>query len=187
MKKQKSGIVTTAETTHNDYLLRLSISQNCELKKKDFTYQHIVTPYTMQIEYQKGVSLGKLLGNEISKFFETLQLQKDFKQVQFKLSKPINLEIEFFANGKSYKIQTRNDIQLKFSGDYAPHKFAKFLFASLLLITKERKQVDAFDIQANEKAVTMKEKSIKGETQTKRIFELCDSDISELTNLLNLN
>ena len=141
----------------------------------------------MKLEYQKGVSLGKLLGAEISKFFETLQLQKDFKQTQFKLSKPINLEIDFFANGEKYKIETRNDITLKFSGDYAPHNFAKFLFASLLLITKERKELNAFDIQTNKQAITMSQNSIMNETQTKRIFELCDSDISELTDLLKLN
>jgi hypothetical protein len=91
MKKQKIGIVSTAETTteKNDYLLRLEISQNCTYKKtiteKDGTkvtqtLQHNVSPYTMQIEYKQGVSIGKLIGVEIYNFFKLLQLQKDFSQ-----------------------------------------------------------------------------------------------------------
>ena len=196
MKKQKSGIVTTAVTPQNDYLLRLNISQNCTLirskKEKNGVIiqteiQHNVSPYSMQIEYQKGVSLGKLLGAEICKFFEMLQLQKDFKQTQFKLSKPINLEIDFFANGEKYKIETTNEITLKFSGDYAPHNFAKFLFASLLLMTKEKKEINAFNIRTDKKVIPMSESSINSPKHLEKVYQLCDSDISELTDLLKLN
>ena len=198
MKKQKIGIVSTAETTTaNDYLLRLEISQNCTYKKtiteKDGTkvtqtLQHNVSPYTMQIEYKQGVSIGKLLGVEIYNFFKLLQLQKDFSQVQFKLSQPIDLKITYFVNGESYNIKTTNDIKLKFSGDYAPNKFAKFLFCSLLELTKtNQKELNAMDIFDDKNTFVLSETSINKPENKELIFKLCDSELSELKNLLVLN
>jgi hypothetical protein len=201
MKKDKIGIVSTAETTTekntNDYLLRLEISQNCTYKKtiteKDGTkvtqtLQHNVSPYTMQIEYKQGVSIGKLIGVEIYNFFKLLQLQKDFKQVPFKLSQPINLKITYFVNGESYNIKTTNDIKLKFSGDYAPNKFAKFLFCSLLELTKtNRKELNAMDIFDDKNTFVLSETSINKPENKELIFKLCDSELSELKNLLVLN
>jgi len=201
MKKTKIGIVSTAETTtetsKNDYLLRLEISQNCTYKKTiketDGTkvtqvLQHKVSPYSMQIEYKQGVSIGKLLGTEIYNFFKLLQLQKDFSQVQFKLSQPINLKIDYFVNGQCYNIKTTNDIKLKFSGDYAPNKFAKFLFASLLELTNSKiKQIETFDIFDDKKVLKVSETSINNPINKAKVHVLCDSELSELKSLLMLN
>jgi hypothetical protein len=201
MKKIKTGIVSIAETptntNTNDYLLRLEISQNCTYKKtikeKDGTkvtqtLEHKVSPYSMQIEYKQGVSIGKLLGTEIYNFFKLLQLQKDFSQVQFKLSQPINLKIDYFVNGKCYNIKTTNEINLKFSGDFAPNKFAKFLFASLLELTNTKvKQVETFDIFEDKQVFKVSETSINNPINKAKIHILCDSELSELENLLMLN
>jgi len=198
MKKQKIGIVSTAETTTaNDYLLRLEISQNCTYKKtiteKDGTkvtqtLQHKVSPYTMQIEYKQGVSIGKLLGVEIYNFFKLLQLQKDFSQVQFKLSQPIDLKITYFVNGESYNIKTTNDIKLKFSGDYAPNKFAQFLFTSLVNLTnKKPNEINAKGIFDNKKSFVLSENSINNPENKAKVYQICDSELSELKNLLVLN
>lgn len=201
MKKQKIGSVsiaeTTTETNKNDYLLRLEISQNCTYKKtikeKNGTkitqvLDHKVSPYTMQIEYKQGVSIGKLLGIEIYNFFKLLQLQKDFSQVQFKLSQPIDLKIDYFVNGERYNIKTTNDIKLKFSGDYAPHKFSQFLFTSLLGLTNsEPKQIDFRDMNDNKKIVCVSDFSINNPENKQKVYEICDSELSELKNLLVLN
>jgi hypothetical protein len=198
MKKDKIGIVSIAETTTaNDYLLRLEISQNCTYKKtiteKDGTkvtqtLEHKVSPYTMQIEYKQGVSIGKLIGTEIYNFFKLLQLQKDFKQVPFKLSQPINLKITYFVNGESYNIKTTNDIKLKFSGDYAPNKFAQFLFTSLVSLTnKKPNEINAKGIFDDKKSFVLSETSINNPENKAKIYEICDSELSELKNLLVLN
>jgi hypothetical protein len=198
MKKDKIGIVSIAETTTaNDYLLRLEISQNCTYKKtiteKDGTkvtqtLEHKVSPYTMQIEYKQGVSIGKLIGTEIYNFFKLLQLQKDFKQVPFKLSQPINLKITYFVNGESYNIKTTNDIKLKFSGDYAPNKFAQFLFTSLVSLTnKKPNEINAKGIFDDKKSFILSETSINNPENKAKIYEICDSELSELKNLLVLN
>ena len=201
MKKTKIGIVSTAETTtetsKNDYLLRLEISQNCTYKKTikgtDGTkitqvLQHNVSPYTMQIEYKQGVSIGKLLGIEIYNFFKLLQLQKDFSQVQFKLSQPIDLKIDYFVNGQCFNIKTTNDIKLKFSGDYAPNKFAQFLFTSLVGLTNDKpKQINAKGIFEDKKVFTVSETSINNPENKQKVYEICDSELSELKNLLLLN
>ena len=200
MKKEKIGIVsiaeTTTETNTNDYLLRLEISQNCTYKKtikeKDGTkvtqvLEHKVSPYTMQIEYKQGVSIGKLLGVEIFNFFEALQVQKDFKQVQFKLSQPINLKIDYFVNGESFNIKTRNDIKLKFSGNFAPHTFAKFLFSSMLKMTNIKKEIQLGKMVEQKDYVPMSEQSILSPTNLQKVHILCDSELNELQSLLMLN
>jgi hypothetical protein len=198
MTKTKIGKVSIAGTpTANDYLLRLEISQNCTYKKtiteKDGTkvtqiLDHKVSPYTMQIEYKQGVSIGKLLGVEIYNFFKLLQLQKDFSQVQFKLSQPINLKIDYFVNGECYNIKTTNDIKLKFSGDYAPNKFAQFLFTSLVSLTnKKPNEINAKGIFDNKKSFVLSENSINNPENKAKVYEICDSELSELKNLLVLN
>jgi len=197
MKKDKIGNVSIAETPTNDYLLRFEISQNCKYKKtiteKDGTkvtqtLNHIVSPYAMQIEYKKGVSIGKLLGVEIYNFFKLLQLQKDFGQVQFKLSQPIDLKITYFANGESYNIKTTNHIKLKFSGDYAPHKFAQFVFSSLVSLTDSKpKGINASEIFENKKVVVMSETSINSPENKAKVYQLCDSELNQLKELITLN
>ncbi len=197
MKKQNLGITSIAEVPTTDYYLRLEISQNCKYKKtiteKDGrkvtqTLDHKVSPYTMQIEYKQGVSIGKLIGTEIQKFFKLLQLQKDFKQVPFKLSQPIDLKITYFVNGESYNIKTTNDIKLKFSGDYAPNKFAKFLFSSLLELTKTKtKEIDAMDIFNDKNTFVLSESSINKPENKQLIYQLCDAELDELKELINLN
>jgi hypothetical protein len=198
MTKTKIGKVSIAGTpTANDYLLRLEISQNCTYKKtiteKDGTkvtqiLDHKVSPYTMQIEYKQGVSIGKLLGVEIYNFFKLLQLQKDFSQVQFKLSQPIDLKITYFVNGESYNIKTTNDIKLKFSGDYAPNKFAQFLFTSLVNLTnKKPNEINAKGIFDNKKSFVLSETSINNPENKAKVYQICDSELSELKNLLVLN
>jgi hypothetical protein len=201
MKKEKIGIVSTAEATTNtntnDYLLRLEISQNCTYKKtikeKDGTkvtqvLEHKVSPYSMQIEYIQGVSIGKLIGVEIYNFFKLLQLQKDFSQVQFKLSQPINLKIDYFVNGERFNIKTTNDVKLKFSGDYAPHKFAQFLFTSLLELTNiQPKQIDFRDLNDDKKVVKVSDFSINNPENKAKVYQICDSELSELQSLLMLN
>jgi len=198
MTKTKIGKVSIAGTpTANDYLLRLEISQNCTYKKtiteKDGTkvtqiLDHKVSPYTMQIEYKQGVSIGKLLGVEIYNFFKLLQLQKDFSQVQFKLSQPIDLKITYFVNGESYNIKTTNDIKLKFSGDYAPNKFAQFLFTSLVNLTnKKPNEINAKGIFDDKKSFVLSETSINNPENKAKVYQICDSELSELKNLLVLN
>jgi hypothetical protein len=198
MTKTKIGKVSIAETpTANDYLLRLEISQNCTYKKtiteKDGTkvtqtLDHKVSPYTMQIEYKQGVSIGKLLGVEIYNFFKLLQLQKDFSQVQFKLSQPITLKIDYFVNGECFNIKTTNHIKLKFSGDYAPHKFAQFVFTSLVSLTDNKpKGINANEIFENKKVVTMSKESINSPENKAKVYQICDSELNELKNLLLLN
>ena len=198
MTKTKIGKVSIAGTpTANDYLLRLEISQNCTYKKtiteKDGTkvtqiLDHKVSPYTMQIEYKQGVSIGKLLGVEIYNFFKLLQLQKDFSQVQFKLSQPIDLKITYFVNGESYNIKTTNDIKLKFSGDYAPNKFAQFLFTSLVSLTnKKPNEINAKGIFDDKKSFVLSETSINNPENKAKVYQICDSELSELKNLLVLN
>jgi hypothetical protein len=198
MTKTKIGKVSIAGTpTANDYLLRLEISQNCTYKKtiteKDGTkvtqiLDHKVSPYTMQIEYKQGVSIGKLLGVEIYNFFKLLQLQKDFSQVQFKLSQPIDLKITYFVNGESFNIKTTNDIKLKFSGDYAPNKFAQFLFTSLVSLTnKKPNEINAKGIFDDKKSFVLSETSINNPENKAKVYQICDSELSELKNLLVLN
>jgi hypothetical protein len=201
MKKDKNGLVSIAETptntNTNDYLLRLEISQNCTYKKtikeKDGTkvtqtLEHKVSPYSMQIEYKQGVSIGKLLGTEIYNFFKLLQLQKDFSQVQFKLSQPIDLKITYFVNGESFNIKTTNDVCLKFSGDYAPHKFAQFLFTSLLEMTNTKTQeINTKSLFDDKKVFVVSDASINNPQNKAKVYEICDSELSELQNLLMLN
>jgi hypothetical protein len=201
MKKTKIGILSTAESTtetsKNDYLLRLEISQNCTYKKtikeKDGTkitqvLLHNVSPYTMQIEYRQGVSIGKLLGVEIYNFFKLLQLQKDFSQVQFKLSQPINLKIDYFVNGQCFNIKTTNDIKLKFSGDYAPHKFSQFIFTSLLKLTNSQpKEIDFKQMNDSKKVVCLSDFSINNPENKQKVYDICDGELSGLKNLLLLN
>ena len=131
--------------------------------------------------------MDKLLGGEIFKFFQSLQLQKDFKQCYFKLNKPIKLDITYFVNGEKFNLKVTNEIKLKFSGNNAPQNFAKFLFASLLLMTKENKVIDVTSLLDSKDYFTMKENSILSESNKAKIHKLCDSDISELTELLKLN
>jgi hypothetical protein len=202
--KSKKVVTTIAESTtpKKTFCLSLEISQNCQIKrskkeKNGVTYEWIdnycVSPYKMLLQSNESntETLGKLLGGEIYKFFQLLQLQKDFKQNKFKLNKPINLKIDYWIDEKNYSLKVTNDISLKFSGENAPYNFASFLFASLLInVVKENNTFDVskvFELKPTKGGYySTKNLSIFSQQNKSLLLKMIDSPLSELeTFVLN--
>lgn len=195
--KKVSNSIVEGTTSKKTFMLSLEISQNCQVNrsnkdKKGITHkwveQYSVSPYKMLLQSDESnkETLGKLLGNEIGKFFELLQLQKDFKQNKFKLNKPINLKIDFWVNEKNYSLKVTNDISLKFSGENAPYNFAKFLFASLLINIKKETSYDIKKLlnETDKNDGYAKLKNLSMFNDKSLIYKLIDSPLSELETIV---
>ena len=203
--KKVATTIEESTTPKKNFCLSLEISQNCQINRskkgekgidKAITHRWVenysVSPYKMILQSNENntETLGKLLGTEITKFFELLQLKKEFKQNKFKLNKPINLKIDFWVNEKNYSLKVTNDLELKFSGDSAPYNFCRFLFASLLINLKKD---NSFDIKKllnetdkKEGYASLKNLSTFSESNKKLIHEMIDSPLCKLeTFVLN--
>lgn len=199
--KKVSNSIAESTTQKKNFCLSLEISQNCQINRskkgekgidKAITHRWVenysVSPYKMLLQSDENntETLGKLLGNEIGKFFELLQLQKDFKQNKFKLNKPINLKIDFWVNEKNYSLKVTNDISLKFSGENAPFNFAKFLFASLLINIKKETSYDIKKLlnETDKRDGYAKLKNLSMFNDKSLIYKLIDSPLSELETIV---